>query len=226
METNMQELSSALAIPFKISMGQKVYFIIKRILDTIVGIVGSILLIPMAFIVKISYMLHGDFSSVFFTQDRVGKHGKIIKLYKFRTMIPNAEEVLKEMLKEEKWKKEWEKNQKFDKDPRITAIGKFLRKLSLDEFPQFLNVLKGDMSLIGPRPLVPGELDAHQGDHKVYESVRPGITGWWACNGRNATTYDDRLALEYYYIYKVSLILDIKCVFKTITAVLSRRGAK
>lgn len=226
MGTKMQELSSVLVIPFQISKGQKIYFIIKRLFDIIVALIGSALLLPMAIIVKICYMLQGDFSSIFFTQERVGKHGKIIKLYKFRTMVPDAEEVLKKMLKEEKWKKEWKQNQKFEKDPRITPIGKVLRKASLDEFPQFLNVLKGDMSLIGPRPLVPGELDDHNGNHKVYESVKPGITGWWACNGRNATSYDDRLALEYYYVNKVSLILDIKCVFKTITAVISRKGAK
>ena len=92
--------------------------------------------------------------------------------------------------------------------------------------PQFINVLKGDMSLIGPRPLVVGELDAHNGNHKLYESIRPGITGWWACNGRSATDYEERLELEYYYIRNISFKLDVICIFRTIKAVIKREGAK
>ena len=118
------------------------------------------------------------------------------------------------------------KYQKFENDPRITKIGNILRKTSLDEVPQFINILKGDMTMIGPRPLVPGELDSHNGNHEIYESVRPGITGWWACNGRSATTYEERLDLEYYYVKNRSLWLDIKCVFKTISAVICKKGAK
>ena len=133
---------------------------------------------------------------------------------------------LKELLKNPKYKKEWDKNQKLEHDPRITKIGKIIRKTSLDEVPQFINVFKGDMSLIGPRPLVEGELDAHNGNHEIYEKVKPGITGWWACNGRSATTYDERLKLEYYYAENASLVLDIKCIFRTIKAVISRTGAK
>lgn len=203
-----------------------VYLAIKRLTDIIVSLIGIVLTIPIALIVKISYILSGDFHSIFYTHNRIGKNGKIIRLMKFRSMIPNADEVLKELLKEEKYKNEWEKNQKLGDDPRITKMGKILRKTSMDEIPQFINVLKGDMSLIGPRPLVEGELDAHNGNHKLYESVRPGITGWWACNGRSATTYEERLKLEYYYINNMSLLLDIKCVFKTIAAVLFEKGAK
>ena len=185
-----------------------------------------IFILPIALIVKISYMLNGDFKSIFYKQKRIGKNGKIFYLYKFRTMVYNAEDVLKEMLKEEKWKKEWDKNQKFENDPRITKMGNVLRKTSMDEVPQFINVLKGDMSLIGPRPLVEGELDAHKGNHEIYEAVRPGITGWWACNGRSATTYEERLELEYFYVKNRGLRMDIKCIFKTIEAVLLKKGAK
>ena len=141
-------------------------------------------------------------------------------------MVHNADEVLKELLKDPKYKKEWDENQKLENDPRITKIGKILRKTSLDELPQFINVMKGDMSLIGPRPLVEGELDAHEGNHEIYESVRPGISGWWAANGRSCTSYDKRLDLEYYYCRNCSILLDIKCIFLTIKAVLSRNGAK
>ena len=202
------------------------YLFIKRLFDIICSIIGLILLIPVTWIVKICYMLSGDFKTVFYAQKRIGKNGKIIYLYKFRTMVPNAGEVLKELLKDPKYKKEWDANQKFHIDPRITKIGKLLRKASLDELPQFVNVFKGEMSLIGPRPLVKGELDAHNGNHEIYESVRPGITGWWACSGRSNTDYDERLKLEYYYVEHQSLLLDIKCVFKTIGAVLFSKGAK
>ena len=105
-------------------------------------------------------------------------------------------------------------------------MGKILRKSSLDEFPQFINVLKGDLSIIGPRPLVEGELDEHNGNHEIYESVKPGITGWWAANGRSAIDYKNRLKLEYYYAKNCNIILDIKCILLTILIVLQRTGAK
>lgn len=218
----MNEAVSVQAIGIK----EALYLTIKRLFDIIVGIIGLIFIIPLSIIVKISYMLNGDFKSIFYKQKRVGKNGKIFYLYKYRTMVYNAEDILQKMLKEEKWKKEWDKNQKFENDPRITKMGNILRKTSLDEVPQFINILKGDMSLIGPRPLVEGELDAHKGNHDIYESVRPGITGWWACNGRSATTYDERLELEYFYVKNRGLRMDIKCIFKTIEAVLLKKGAK
>lgn len=218
----MNEAVSVQAIGLK----EALYLTIKRLFDIIVGLIGMIFILPIALIVKISYMLNGDFKSIFYKQKRIGKNGKIFYLYKFRTMVYNAEDVLKEMLKEEKWKKEWDKNQKFENDPRITKMGNVLRKTSMDEVPQFINVLKGDMSLIGPRPLVEGELDAHKGNHEIYEAVRPGITGWWACNGRSATTYEERLELEYFYVKNRGLRMDIKCIFKTIEAVLLKKGAK
>ena len=202
------------------------YFVIKRIIDIIIGILGLILLIPITIIVKIVSLINGDFHSIFYSHIRIGKDGKGFKLYKFRSMVPNADEVLKKILKQKKYASEWKKNQKLENDPRITKIGKILRKTSLDELPQFINVLKGDVSVIGPRPLLKGELDLHNGNHEIYESIKPGITGWWACNGRSATTYEERLELEYYYIKNASLWLDIKCIFKTVIAVFSRKGAK
>lgn len=208
----------------KINRG--LYFGIKRIFDLLCALVGSLLLLPVAIVTKIAYLISGDKKSILYTQKRIGKNGKIIHIYKFRSMVYNADEVLKELLKQPEYKKEWDLNQKFENDPRITKIGNILRKTSLDELPQFINVFKGDMALIGPRPLVEGELDAHNGNHKIYESVRPGISGWWACNGRSATTYEKRLELEYYYCQNCSLLLDIKCIFKTIGAVIFKKGAK
>jgi len=204
---------------------KSIYFFIKRIFDILCSLIGLILLLPITIIVKLAYICTGDFKSIFYTQKRIGKNGEVIGIYKFRSMVPNADEVLKELLKDPKYKKEWKENQKFENDPRITKIGKILRKTSLDELPQFINVFTNDMSLIGPRPLVKGELDEHNGDHQIYESVKPGITGWWACNGRSATTYEKRLELEYYYAKNCSLLLDIKCILLTIKAVITKTGA-
>ncbi len=209
-----------------ISIRKYLYFGVKRLFDILVALIGCFFLLPVIIIVKISYLLHKDFDSIFFRQKRIGKNGKEFNLYKFRSMVPNADEVLKELLKDPKYKEEWDLNQKFEHDPRITSMGNILRKTSLDELPQFINILIGDMSLIGPRPLVPGELDSHNGNHELYESVRPGISGWWAANGRSATTYERRLELEYYYVQHCSLILDIRCVFRTIKAVIFKTGAK
>jgi len=202
------------------------YLFIKRSFDIICAIIGCIFLIPLMVIVKLCNIFTGDFGKLFYCQERIGKNGKKIYIYKFRTMVPNADEELKKLLKQPKYRKEWDLNQKLENDPRITKAGKFLRKSSLDEMPQFINVLKGDMSLIGPRPLVAGELDAHKGSHELYESIRPGITSWWAAHGRSAVTYEERLYLEYYYIKNQSLWLDIRCALDTALAVIHRTGAK
>ena len=205
---------------------RNLYFAIKRTFDILVGLLGLIVLIPLTIIIKIAYLITGDKAPIFYKQKRIGMNGQAIYIYKFRSMVPNADVVLKKLLKQKKYREEWEANQKLDNDPRITKIGKFIRATSIDEVPQFLNVLKGDMSLIGPRPLVEGELDAHKGNHEIYESVRPGITGWWACSGRSALDYDERLKLEYFYAENACLSLDIKCIFKTIKAVIKKSGAK
>lgn len=209
------------------SVRELVYLFIKRCFDIVCGLIGVVCLVPLIVIVKIVNICNKDFDSIFYFQKRIGKDGKEFKLYKFRSMVVNADEILEQTLKiDKKRAEEWKKYQKFENDPRITKIGNILRKTSLDEVPQFINILKGDMSMIGPRPLVPGELDSHNGNHEIYESVRPGITGWWACNGRSATTYEERLDLEYYYVKNKSFWLDIKCVFKTISAVICKKGAK
>ena len=209
-----------------ISVEKVVYHFFKRLFDIIVGLIGIIMLIPLTIIIKIVSLINKDTNSVFYKQKRIGKDGKFIYMYKFRTMVPDADKKLKEILKDEKYKKEWEENQKLSNDPRITKVGKVLRETSLDEIPQFINVLKGDMSLIGPRPLVEGELDAHKGNHELYESVRPGITSWWAANGRSCTSYERRLELEDYYVKNMGFKLDLKCMIKTILVVFKKDGAK
>lgn len=205
---------------------KKLYFAVKRVFDILISLIGMVFIIPIALIVKISYLITGDFHSIFYRQKRIGKNGKKIYIFKFRTMVYNADEELKKLLKIKKYKEQWKQNQKLDNDPRITKAGKVLRKLSLDEVPQFINVFIGDMSLIGPRPLVDGEIEEHDGNHEIYESVKPGITGWWAANGRSATDYEKRLELEYYYAKNCSIALDIKCIFRTIKALITRHGAK
>ena len=204
---------------------QMIYMAVKRIMDIIFGLVGFVCLLPLTLIVKLSFLATGDKASIFYTQTRVGLDGKPFQLIKFRSMVSNAGEILEELLKDPKYAKEWEETQKFEHDPRITKMGGILRKTSLDEVPQFINVIKGDMSVIGPRPLVVGELESH-GGLQYYNCVKPGITGWWGCNGRSNTTYEERLELEYYYVKNCSLWLDALCVIKTIVVLLKRDGAK
>lgn len=204
---------------------QMIYMAVKRFMDIVFGLVGLIALLPLMLIVKVSFLLTGDTKSIFYTQTRVGLNGKPFQLLKFRSMVWNAGELLQELLKDPKYAKEWAENQKLENDPRITKMGGFLRKTSLDEVPQFLNVLKGDMSVIGPRPLVVGELEQH-GGLQLYNQVKPGITGWWGCNGRSNTTYDERLELEYYYVKNCSLWLDALTVIKTVVVLLNQKGAK
>ena len=200
------------------------YRYIKRLLDIILSLFGLIILIPICILVKISFLCKGDKKSIFFKHTRIGKEGKPFMMYKFRSMAHNAEELLEALLKDELYRKEWAENQKIEKDPRITTIGAFLRKSSLDELPQLLNVLKGDMSIVGPRPLVEGELEEHGGS-KLYWKEKPGITGWWGSHGRSDVDYEQRLELEYYYIRNISFKLDVICIFKTITAVVKHEGA-
>ncbi len=201
------------------------YKYVKRLFDILFGLIGLIVLIPLSIGAKVVLLLTGKNTKIFYRQRRIGKDGKVIRIFKFRSMVLNAEEMLEELLKEERYQKEWGENQKFEDDPRITKFGRYLRKTSLDELPQLINVLLGDMSLVGPRPLVEGELEAHGGS-PLYWKVKPGITGWWASHGRSDIGYDERLEMEYYYIRNLSFKLDCICIFKTIASVLTAKGAK
>ena len=203
------------------------YFVFKRIFDVFVGFIGILFLIPLALFVKIITICSGDLNSIFFKQKRLGKYGQFIYIYKFRTMVPNAEDVLKRWLEEnEDIREEYYQTRKLENDPRITKIGKLLRVTSLDEFPQFINIFKGDMSLIGPRPIVPDEIENYnKAEAKKFLSLRPGLTGYWAVNGRSCTTYKKRKQLELYYVGHCSIWLDIKIIFSTIVKVIKRDGA-
>ena len=202
------------------------YFFCKRVTDIILSLIGIIIFLLVAFIVKICYMLTGDFKSIIYVHERVGKNNKLFKMYKFRTMVHNSAEILEELLKDPKILEEWHKHYKLENDPRITFIGKILRKTSIDELPQFINILKGDMSLIGPRPLLDEEAAQYKKNRSKLVSIRPGLTGYWACNGRSNCTPEERKKLELYYVDNCSIKLDIKIFFMTIIKVLSREGAK
>ena len=210
---------------YSFTAGQTLYSAVKRVIDIVLGVLGAVVLMPVTVLVKLIYLITGDTAPIIYKQERVGKNGRTINIYKFRTMVPDADKILRDLLEDEKYKAEWEANQKLADDPRITKIGGFLRKTSIDELPQIINVLKGEMSLVGPRPLVPGELEAH-GGMKLYQQVKPGITGWWGCNGRSNINYRERLELEYYYVKNYSIYLDFLCVLRTFWSVLKRNGAE
>lgn len=211
----------------KNKVGIKIENIVKRVIDICGGLIGTIALIPLTIIIYIArIVLHENDGPIFYDQLRIGKNGKYFKLYKFRSMIIGADEVLNKYLEEnEEAKKEFENNQKLKNDPRITKLGSFLRKTSLDEFPQFINILKGDMSLVGPRPIVDREVKLFGDKMKNVHSVRPGLTGYWAVNGRSDTSYKERVEMENYYVENFSLLLDIKIILKTIKSVLKKEGA-
>lgn len=204
-----------------------IYCAIKRLFDIVVALIGCVFLLPITIIVKLINIFTGDFKSVFYTQDRIGKNGKIFKLYKFRSMVPNADEVLKKLLKNNPdMAKEYKINKKLQNDPRITPAGKFLRKTSLDELPQVINILFGSMSLIGNRPYLPREKEDMGEYYNSIIKTRPGLTGYWQVSGRSNTTFKNRLELEEFYSKHAGFKMDIKIFFKTFKVVLGHKGAK
>lgn len=202
------------------------YRFVKRLVDIIASIIGIVLLIPITIIVWILNLCTRNVGPVFFVQERIGKDGKLFKMYKYRTMVVNAEEILNRHIKEEtEIGKEYIKNKKIYNDPRITKIGKFLRRTSLDEFPQFINVLKGDMSLVGPRPYLQREVKDMNDYYYYIIKERPGLTGPWQVAGRSNINFKDRLELDYKYTIKKSLKKDFIIIIKTISAVFKKEGA-
>ena len=199
---------------------------LKRVMDIGIGIVGVLSLIPLTILVWIKTDNEERKQGLFFTQDRIGKDGKNIKIYKYRSMVTGADKILEEMMaKDEKIREEYEKNKKLKDDPRITKVGDFLRRTSLDEFPQFINVLKGEMSFVGPRPYLSREKkDMGEYYEKIIKS-KPGITGMWQTHGRSETDFEERLELDEYYYRNWSLWLDIVIIIKTIKNVIGGKGA-
>lgn len=205
---------------------EKIYLFLKRVVDIIGGLVGLIILIPITIIIKLLTVLTGDFNPIFFSQKRIGKDGKEFNFYKFRSMVPNADQILFEMLeKDPEMAKEYKENKKLKDDPRITKIGRFIRRTSIDELPQLINVLKGDMSLVGNRPYLPREKEDMGSFYHDIVKTKPGLTGYWQVSDRKDVSFLHRLKLEQYYSNNRSLGLDIKILFKTLKAVICGHGA-
>ena len=163
---------------------------------------------------------------VFYRQRRIGRYGRSFHLYKFRTMVQNADQLLQTYLdKSPELKFEWQTTHKLQKDPRVTRVGAFLRKSSLDELPQLWNIFIGEMSLIGPRPIVDDEVEKYSSCYELYKQVRPGLTGLWQVSGRSDTSYERRVELDEYYVLNRSLKLDLEILLKTILVVLRGKGA-
>ena len=198
------------------------YKFVKRFFDIVLASIGMIVLSPIFLIISLAIKLESK-GPIFFKHTRIGKDGKIIKIYKFRSMVDNAEDLIKSFTPEQM--KEYKENYKLSNDPRVTKVGKFIRKTSLDELPQLINILKGDLSIIGPRPVVAEELKRYGSNIEKFLSVTPGLTGFWAANGRSCTSYEQRMQMELFYIDNLSLKLDVKVFLKTIEAVVKRRGA-
>ena len=201
---------------------------IKRTIDIIAGLVGIILLIPISIVVWILRIVKKENDGpMFYEHLRIGKNGKQFRMYKFRSMCMNADEKLKTYLEENpEAKKEYRKYKKLKDDPRVTKIGKFIRKTSIDEFPQFVNVLKGDMSLVGPRPYLPREIDDMGKAYPYITAVKPGVTGLWQVSGRNDVTFEERLDLDIQYYKQKGIKSDMKLLGKTVKKVAFKEGAR
>ena len=205
----------------------KMHKIVQKAVDLGIGLVGTIILIPLTGLIKAAYMISGDFNNIFFKQKRVGLDGKTIYILKFRTMVPNSDQILEELMNsDEKIREEYTMYKKLENDPRVTKVGKLLRNTSLDEFPQFINLLIGNMSFIGPRPYLHREIPDMGKEFNNLTKMKPGITGYWQVNGRSRTTFDERIAMDLYYIDHATLLMDIKILIKTVKKVFLKEGAK
>lgn len=196
----------------------------SRVLDVVFALALSLVFAPVAIVAGI--VLVGSNGPVFFHQLRLGRDGRVFKFYKFRTMVPDAEAVLRDLLQENpQLRKEWERDFKLKSDPRITSIGRFLRRTSLDELPQLWNILLGDMSMVGPRPIEPFEITKYGRFARHYYAQRPGLTGLWQVSGRSDASYERRIILDAFYSKNRSLLLDLSIIFKTVRVVLKGDGA-
>jgi Undecaprenyl-phosphate galactose phosphotransferase WbaP len=198
---------------------------IKRMLDLFIVIISSLIVVPLGVIIALIIRIDSP-GGVFYSQDRIGKGGKTFKMWKFRTMVSDANLELKSFLANNPDATvEWDQSQKLRNDPRITRVGRLIRRLSLDELPQFWNVLRGEMSLVGPRPFFSEQRDYYGLVYNLYIQVLPGMTGLWQVSGRNDVRYDKRVRLDEYYVRNWSIWLDIYIIIKTIWTVLRGEGA-
>ncbi|NQY39131.1 MAG: sugar transferase [Henriciella sp.] len=202
------------------------YFRLKRATDIVIATAAITFLLPVLLPIAILIRLT-DGGPALFKHKRIGRNGEAFECFKFRSMVTDSQARLERLLEsDEAARAEWKATQKLTNDPRITALGAFLRKSSLDELPQLINVLKGEMSIVGPRPITESEIERYGDDFDKYVSVRPGLTGLWQVSGRSGTTYARRVALDVEYVRNGSYSGDIKIMFQTVPAVLMSDGAK
>lgn len=198
---------------------------LKRISDLVIVSVGVLLASPLLLFIAAAVRWSSP-GPIFYSQERIGRHGRRFRAWKFRSMVPNADQVLKDLLaKDPAMRAEWEADHKLKKDPRITWIGRFIRKTSLDELPQLWNIFKGEMSLVGPRPIVEAEIEKYGEHYEQYAAVTPGLTGLWQISGRNKTTYQERIDFDAYYVRNWTLWFDLHILISTVRVVLLREGA-
>ena len=204
----------------------KLEYILKRMIDIIGSIFGIIALIPLSVCIYIANLIAKDKGPLFYSQKRIGKDGKIFKMYKYRSMVVGADEKLEEYLNEnEDARKEYKEYKKLKHDPRVTKVGEFIRRTSLDEFPQFINVLKGEMTLVGPRPYLEREIEDMGEFYKYIISLKPGVTGLWQISGRSDVTFKDRIDLDMDYYNDNNLLTDIRILWKTALKLVKKEGA-
>ena len=211
-----------------INLNDIFYICVKRIVGIIAGIVGVVILIPTTIILYIArIILKENDGPLFYTQLRVGKNEREFVLYKYRSMCMDADDKLYEYLEQNpEAKEEYQKYKKLQNDPRVTKLGKFIRKTSIDELPQLINVLKGDMNLVGPRPYLHKEIKDMGEDYWTIIKVKPGMTGYWQVNGRSSTDFKERLKMDVNYINTRTLWSDFEFLVKTFLVVIKKEGAK
>lgn len=196
--------------------------VLKRLLDIAISLLALIFLAPLM-IMLAAAVWFGDRGPIFYGQTRIGRSGRTFRCLKFRTMVVDADERLAQLLRSDPMAAaEWRRDRKLRRDPRITSIGRFLRKTSLDELPQLLNILRGEMSLVGPRPIVSAEVEKYGDAFAYYTAVRPGLTGLWQVSGRNDASYDERVRLDTHYAQCWSVAGDLKIVLLTFPALLGK----
>lgn len=200
-----------------------IYLFLKRTIDILGALIGIILLSPLFLVVAIAIKIEDPKGSIIFGHERVGKDRKLFPCYKFRSMFANAEEMKKNFTEEQK--KEYAETFKLKDDPRITKVGKFIRKTSLDELPQLFNILMGDMSIVGPRPIVTKELEFYGEYEEYYKVVKPGLTGLWQVSGRSDTTYEERVSLDMEYVSTRNTFKDLYIIIMTAVKVIKREGS-
>jgi Undecaprenyl-phosphate galactose phosphotransferase WbaP len=222
---NPQQLDGLAGIHLQQNLMLPLPRLTKRCMDFVTAILGGIVLLPFLFYLAVAVKMSSR-GPIIYGHTRIGRNGRRFKAWKFRTMFQDSNLVLEQYLEANPdAQEEWERDHKLRFDPRITRIGRFLRKTSLDELPQLWNVIWGDMSLVGPRPIVDAEIIKYGPYYGFYTMVKPGITGLWQVSGRNNTTYDERVQLDTYYVRNWSPWMDVVLLLKTIRIVLFAKGA-